>query len=139
MRNRVSKGDPKGHGGRYTKDTSGKTQIPKPGVKAPTVMEKYNLDIDDPSLTEAYKAWVKSQETQDNEMVTIPTRSCIFCHESGIVTVPKKQYDDYKKGKSPRLAFNGLDAALREQIVSGTHPECFSSGLGNWNRRQLED
>lgn len=139
MKNRVSKGDPSGHGGRYTKDMSGKNKIPKAKQALPPANVKYDLDVDDPSLNEAYRAWVESQKTQENETITVTTKACIFCRKTGEVDVPKKQYNDYKKGKSARLAFVGMEPGLREQLVSGTHPECFSSGLGNWNRRQAED
>lgn len=48
------------------------------------------------------------------------------CNQSGSVDVKVKDLVDYLDGsKHVQNAFPYLDAGLREQIITGTHPKCW--------------
>lgn len=60
-------------------------------------------------------------------MITITTPRCIECHQYGKVVV---QFSDYLKFDRPdrpliQDCFPSLSRELREQILTGTHPECW--------------
>jgi len=59
-------------------------------------------------------------------MARVPTPRCWECGKTGTVIV---QMSDYLRWTSERLplqnAFPTLSAELRQQILTGTHPECW--------------
>ena len=62
------------------------------------------------------------------------TPICFMCNKEGFVEVSSEGYMARKKGALVQEAFFDLDKSLREQIVSGTHPQCWESmtaGLEN--------
>ena len=53
------------------------------------------------------------------------TKRCVWCHENGIVQVDETELYAYLRGNPAQKAFKSLTTGLREQIISGTHPECW--------------
>lgn len=53
------------------------------------------------------------------------TKKCLHCGKSGFINVDEDELFDYLKGSRAQDAFKNLSAPLREQIISGTHPECW--------------
>ena len=69
-----------------------------------------------------------------NTIVLMRTQICSICNKGGFVEVSSEGYTARKKGALIQEAFPELDKALREQILSGTHPKCWESmvaGLEN--------
>jgi hypothetical protein len=57
-----------------------------------------------------------------------------MCNKEGFVEVSSEGYMARKRGALIQEAFFDLDKSLREQILSGTHPQCWESmtaGLEN--------
>lgn len=65
-----------------------------------------------------------------NATVTITTRTCFHCGDMGEVTVPLGGLLAYERGAYAQDAFPNLGIELREQIISGTHPECWIKLFG---------
>jgi hypothetical protein len=65
-----------------------------------------------------------------NATVTITTRTCFHCGDMGEVTVPLTGLLAYERGSYVQDAFPNMDKSLREQIISGTHPECWIAMMG---------
>lgn len=53
------------------------------------------------------------------------TKPCIHCGETGTVAVKFDQLLKYAEGALIQDAFPDMPIQLREQIISGTHPECW--------------
>lgn len=60
------------------------------------------------------------------------TRKCVWCGQTGVVGVDENELYAYLRGNPAQEAFKSLTIELREQIISGTHPEC-------WDRYMDED
>ena len=67
-----------------------------------------------------------------SEQITIATKPCVHCGKSGtIYPVWLRDYRIYMDGTHVQIAFPDLAPALREQIISGTHPECWDEIFGD--------
>ena len=61
-----------------------------------------------------------------SNQLTIPTRKCMHCGNAGFVfPVWHEDYARYMNGAKVQDAFPNMPAALREQIKTGIHPECW--------------
>lgn len=58
--------------------------------------------------------------------VLIETPQCVVCNKRGLMLVPRDGLKKYEGGVKVQDAFPGLSAALREQILTGIHAECWS-------------
>lgn len=62
-----------------------------------------------------------------------PTQACLICGQTGNIELTEQQiitYDDFVSGRDKRKiqdVFPDLSNALREQIMTGTHPECWDT------------
>lgn len=54
------------------------------------------------------------------------TRPCIYCGDTGMVTAKTEQVLKYIEGAHVQDAFPEMDVSLREQIISGIHPDCWN-------------
>ena len=54
------------------------------------------------------------------------TKPCIHCGMTGMLVVPGEQALAWANGAHVQTAFPNLDIALREQIISGIHPSCWT-------------
>jgi hypothetical protein len=69
-----------------------------------------------------------------NTTILMRTPICVMCSKEGFVEVSSEGYMARKRGALIQEAFFDLDKSLREQILSGTHPQCWESmtaGLEN--------
>jgi hypothetical protein len=62
-------------------------------------------------------------------LTTVPTRRCFVCGYTGEVTVSNAGLAAYNSGALAQVAFPELDKAVREQIISGTHPWCWEQAF----------
>ena len=53
------------------------------------------------------------------------TRRCPVCLKTGTIMVDEKELFSYLRGNYVQEAFKSLTIPLREQIISGVHPECW--------------
>jgi hypothetical protein len=54
------------------------------------------------------------------------TKKCIHCKETGTLVIWEDDMTRYLNGALAHDAFPDLIAPVREQIISGTHPECWT-------------
>lgn len=55
------------------------------------------------------------------------TRRCPVCYKTGVLMVEESELLHYLQGNLVQNSFKTMSASLREQIISGTHPECWES------------
>ena len=64
-------------------------------------------------------------------MVTVETPRCFQCGCTGEIRVPSSGLTRRRAGALMQEAFPELDKGLREQLISGTHPECWAEMFGS--------
>lgn len=69
--------------------------------------------------------------SSDVENYIVETPICFVCKNPGILTLPASGVIAYELGALAQDAFPELSIPLREQIISGTHPECWEKTFGN--------
>jgi hypothetical protein len=63
----------------------------------------------------------------DNEQIQVQTPRCLHCGLYGEVTVSRAGWERYlKQGVLIQLAFPELPVSIREQLITGTHPQCWN-------------
>ena len=60
----------------------------------------------------------------------VETPTCTMCGKGGTVEVPMKGFLIRQLGGLIQDAYPDLDLALREQLISGTHPKCWEELFG---------
>ena len=60
----------------------------------------------------------------------VGTPQCIRCGKGGSVEVPMQGFLIRQLGGLIQDAYPDLDLALREQLISGTHPACWQELFG---------
>jgi hypothetical protein len=63
--------------------------------------------------------------------VTVETKRCIVCLETGDVTMPRIAFFRFTQGMAVQEAWPEGSAEEREQLINGTHPECFALLFGS--------
>jgi hypothetical protein len=64
------------------------------------------------------------------ELITVETKRCMHCGETGQLQVTNKGWEMRLAGAYVQDSFPELTAPLREQLISGTHPECWDEMFG---------
>lgn len=64
-------------------------------------------------------------------MVSVITPTCMWCGRSGSVKISDAEYRAWTSDSRPLVqeALSETDAALREQLLTGTHPKCWDEML----------
>jgi hypothetical protein len=65
-------------------------------------------------------------------MTGVYTKKCVWCGEQGIVQIEEMELYKYLRGTPANEAFVSLPVGLRNQFLTGTHPEC-------WEKYRDED
>jgi hypothetical protein len=63
-------------------------------------------------------------------MTVYGTRRCPVCLKTGTVMVDENELFTYLRGEYVGTAFKSLTIPLREQIISGVHPDCWKELWG---------
>jgi len=63
-------------------------------------------------------------------MTVYATRRCPVCLKTGSITVDENELFSYLRGNYVQEAFKSLSIPLREQIISGVHPQCWEELWG---------
>ena len=67
----------------------------------------------------------------DTNLAVLRTPTCFECGKSGLLFVDRSDIDAYNDGTLVQYAFARLTVDLREQVISGTHPACWSAMFGD--------
>lgn len=62
--------------------------------------------------------------------VRVITRRCGWCSQPGVVEVPRDGFEAWQAGVLAQVALPSVDVAIREQLISGTHPACWTAMFG---------
>jgi thioredoxin-related protein len=68
-------------------------------------------------------------------MTLYATRRCAYCNKTGSIMVDEKELLHYLRGNFVQDSFKNMTAPFREQIITGTHPECWQEMFG----REMEN
>lgn len=63
-------------------------------------------------------------------MTMYMTKRCAYCNRTGSIMVDEKELLHYLRGNYIGDSFRTMSIPLREQIISGTHPECWDAMFG---------
>jgi hypothetical protein len=66
-----------------------------------------------------------------DKTVVVGTDKCSWCGDIGEVEVPTAGFFARQLGAPIQEAYPDLHKGLREQLVSGTHPECWTEMFGS--------
>lgn len=69
-------------------------------------------------------------EIVKNTTYIVETPKCYVCGNCGQVEVPMEGFLIRQLGGLIQEAYPNLDLGLREQIISGTHPDCWKQVYG---------
>jgi hypothetical protein len=72
-------------------------------------------------------------------MTVFATRRCPVCYKTGTVMVDETELFAYLRGEFVQTAFKTLSVPLREQIISGMHPDCWVSVFGEDREETYND
>lgn len=64
------------------------------------------------------------------KLVEFATQTCVFCKESGVLELTEQEVESLQTGIHIQKALKNRDAGIREQVISGTHPDCWDKYLG---------
>ena len=77
------------------------------------------------------------------DTITIETKRCYHCGEFGELTMPREEglrgIELRNAGAYIQDAFPFLSADLREQLISGTHPKCWTELFGIYDDDEGDD
>ena len=65
-----------------------------------------------------------------NHTYIVETKPCFHCKEVGTVEIPSQELFDLNQGKLIQEALVSVPKELREQILTGTHPNCWIELFG---------
>lgn len=63
---------------------------------------------------------------QDSVTTVIKTGECIYCHQDGEVAMPTPAFIAWVNGEFIQRVWPEGSAGDREQLINGTHDECFN-------------
>ena len=69
-------------------------------------------------------------EIVEGTTYVVETPQCFVCGKTGEVEVPMKGFLIRQLGGLIQDAYPDLDKALREQMMTGIHPECWKKSFG---------
>jgi hypothetical protein len=72
-------------------------------------------------------------------MTIYATRRCPVCYKTGAITVDEKELLSYLRGNYVQDAFKSLSVPLREQVITGLHPECWEELFGQEKVNEFND
>lgn len=61
----------------------------------------------------------------NDDMVTIPTKVCMFCNKAGTVTLTKDQHERFLNRTYIQDALPEVSQDVREMLITGTHGACW--------------
>ena len=64
------------------------------------------------------------------ETITIATPECFYCRGRGSVKVSLEGFKKRQFGALIQDAYPELSIGLREQLMTGTHPDCWNAAYG---------
>lgn len=77
-----------------------------------------------------FKVLGKTIDFKNGDRYTIETQTCIHCKKTGTVEIFSQELFYLHQGMHIQDAVKSLDKDLREQMITGTHPECWIKMFG---------
>lgn len=65
----------------------------------------------------------------EREMVRLITKHCPSCGQRTEITVPKEEYDRWRRGALVQNALPSLSRGERELLMTGYHPGCWLTAM----------
>lgn len=66
-----------------------------------------------------------------NTLTTLTTKPCMFCGKTGEIELPADVADAVRDRTAPiQQLLPEMNVDLREQLISGIHPDCWNSNFG---------
>jgi hypothetical protein len=62
--------------------------------------------------------------------IDVRTQPCLHCGKSGEVRMPAQAFRKWRDGALLQVAWPEGTPDQREQLISGTHPECWTALVG---------
>lgn len=72
---------------------------------------------------------IYNEETQEYTYL-METNTCFSCGRTGSVEIKPQELFLLNQGELVQDAVKSLDKELREQLISGTHPQCWKNMFG---------
>jgi hypothetical protein len=88
--------------------------------------ERREVELADQEALEQINRHLAEHVAQE-DTITVATPRCIVCGKPGEVTLPRAAWERFNKrnGEKIQVAWPQGTAGEREQLINGTHPECF--------------
>ena len=64
-------------------------------------------------------------------LITVDTKRCSICNKKGTLQVEESEYQAWRDGAHVQNAMPKMKPELREQLISGIHPECWNQLFGD--------
>lgn len=65
-----------------------------------------------------------------DRLVEVATPQCFCCGKGGSVWVSDRGLQAWLSGTHIQVALGDVDAAIREQLMTGMHPACWDATIG---------
>lgn len=72
----------------------------------------------------------KIYDFENGDKYVVETQVCFHCGKTGTVEIFTQEMFWLHQGKHIQEAVQSLDKDLREQLISGTHPQCWINMFG---------
>jgi hypothetical protein len=82
---------------------------------------------------------IKNRNGSPQMMTVYATRRCAVCHKTGTIMVDEQELLHYLRGNYVQDSFKTMSAPLREQVITGTHPECWQQMFGQELEETIND
>lgn len=69
----------------------------------------------------------------DGHFYTVKTKQCIRCGNTGLIDVEAQGLFYYNQGRLIQDCFPTMSKKLREQLITGIHPQCFEEMVAEWD------
>jgi hypothetical protein len=73
------------------------------------------------------------------DLTVVETRTCHICGTEGWMVLEFSKVEAWREGNYVQNVWPELNAGLREQLISGTHPECWFELFGDGDPEPDED
>ena len=72
----------------------------------------------------------KIYDIENGDKYVIETKECLHCGKTGTVEIFTQEMFYLNQGMHIQDAVKSLDKDYREQMITGTHPECWTEMFG---------
>ena len=81
-------------------------------------------------MTYPFKVVEKKYDFKNGDKYVVETKECLHCKKTGTVEIFTQEMFYLHQGHHIQDAVKSLNKDLREQMITGTHPECWVAMFG---------